>query len=1248
MKTALSKRLLFIALAALTLLLLLVPSCKQDGDTPSSDTTDAQTPPDTSTPAGSLFAAGAVGVMRLDDWKIKNDPENKGVKSKWMNKMPTDGGVAITLPGAQTDVTDRCQVAWFFKSVKPDFVIGENDRVLIELGGVCYLSTLYVNGTEIGTHEGAYGSFTYDITDALKENGANILALRVECPLDSETLDGLKVENLPIWNAVVKVQQSVYLYVKPEVRIEGWDVDPDFDSGKINITVRVNNASSQTKAVDLLSSVAAADMPALRIDEEQLRVSAESGVSEHKITLSVPNQINWSPEKPFLYEVTASLGCDGKTDTTSLRTGFKKLTVDKDGYFNLNGERYMIKSSHTCTYIPGTIETAQEYEKYCDMIRTLKTCGFNTIRFLQSPALPQVLAFCDEIGMMVYQEHPLSWNKYDTDKTEYLFDLSVTDVLARDRNHVSLSMFGMLNETEVAATKTKMYNAAVAQLESARDIAPNVLFMLSSGRWDGNLSLGSASNPGSTTWDGYMGSEHSKASDKVSTTAPDQGLVIGMGDIHYYPASPYGETARETFDKITNKQNAVFVSEAGAGSMNNIIQEYLYFAQYDNPTAMTAYSCLKQQVAELREYFDAYGIDRIFATPERMIEASEAFQTEQRRLMLTMIRRNEGVNGHSMTMANDVGFRGEGILEPSNGIKPGVVEMLQESLDNLRFCITPEKTSLYAGQELEVEIVISNWNVLKVQEYPVRIRVTGKSGTVFDKTVTVKPDSTSDLIVPVFDGKIDTTDLKTGVYEISAEMLEGAHPSCGGVSVTITNKADLAKADGKIYTLGLTNSAKNLLQAQGATIASYTKGLVVGDATILVGANVQNKEMLDDLYRAAREGAHVVFLDYRALGSTETTGIPLPRTGKIEYFYNWLYHFDGIIFDTAATKGMPSDCIMDTDYWGDVYSCYYFTNMSVPTDTAIATAFVGIDGAPTRDFSGGFQLGTYAFGQGHLTVTTLNILGAIGTPAADGLLMNLVNYEETEDGAVGERYDGVLDTRGQIHYNAGSVKIDGKVSEEEWGTPIFEFFDVEMAEKDAKDNFIFSGTKSKAGTTSFDLYLNYDASYFYAAAVVYDVDKETASLGDANQWKQANFGIMFSRYTPGTTIPRIEYQGQIYEQYTHYDYYLLSNGTQEAVTANEGLDWIEQNPSDYKIVYDEAERTLTYEVRIPYNVTNIASLTSGDQVAVSAAIRLPYATGSASSGGAVLLFGSAVHAERGPGKTPMHNGCAVLTLGAKE
>ena len=51
-------------------------------------------------------------------------------------------------------------------------------RVELEFEGVFQVAEVYVNGEDVGTHEGGYTGFSYDITDYLT-TGSNVIAVRV-------------------------------------------------------------------------------------------------------------------------------------------------------------------------------------------------------------------------------------------------------------------------------------------------------------------------------------------------------------------------------------------------------------------------------------------------------------------------------------------------------------------------------------------------------------------------------------------------------------------------------------------------------------------------------------------------------------------------------------------------------------------------------------------------------------------------------------------------------------------------------------------------------------------------------------------------------------------------------------------------------------------------------------------------------------------------------------------------------------
>ena len=597
---------------------------------------------------------------------------------------------------------------------------------------------------------------------------------------------------------------------------------------------------------------------------------------------------------------------------------------------------------------------------------------------------------CSEIGLLVYEEHPMSWLKVDSDKSEEWFHLSVSDILERDKNYVSLGMFGMLNETfgTAEASTEKYFNAAVDELSYVRETAPHLLVMFNSSRWDGHMDIGSASNPYSNTWDGYMGDE--SADNTTVSSSNNSAWVAGMGDIHYYPHFPITSTARSTFEKISATQNAVFISEFGMGSQANIIREYLFFDQNSAPTAGMPYDCIKQQVEEFRAFYKEYGLDSIWATPEAVLKATQEYQSNQRAYEFTMLRRIDNINGFSTTMAHDCGFRGEGLMEDTGYAKVDATEMLQEAMSDLRFCITVENPHIWSGDELDLEVVISDWGVLKDVDYPVVVRITSDEGTVWEKTVNVRPGEGD--IIPVVDELISTEGWKGGTYKVGAEMIWGAHADCGTSEFYVTNESDIQRIDKVIYGYGLDKDTVSVLEKYGATIVDYNIGDDIGSSTLIIGNKLILPKNRQYIWDAVENGAHLICLNPQAISTNGSLSLPFGDY-EIGEFDNWLYHYDEIVFDTEVTKGLQASCILNAQYYDDVYSGNFISSKTAPTETHLATFFAGIDGGSYRELSVGYKLGTYEYGKGYITINTLNLIGNVNTPVATSIICNLVNFK---------------------------------------------------------------------------------------------------------------------------------------------------------------------------------------------------------------------------------------------------------------
>ena len=157
----------------------------------------------------------------------------------------------------------------------------------------------------------------------------------------------------------------------------------------------------------------------------------------------------WDIDDPFLYLVRVRLEPAGGGPARmkgASRTGFRELRL-RDGWFELNGRRIYLRSTHTGNHYPIGQVVPQELALVRQDLVYAKAAGFNTVRFIAGPAREDQLDFCDEIGLMVYEETQASWLLGDSPRMGEHFDRSFDEMVRRDRNHPSVVIWGLLNET---------------------------------------------------------------------------------------------------------------------------------------------------------------------------------------------------------------------------------------------------------------------------------------------------------------------------------------------------------------------------------------------------------------------------------------------------------------------------------------------------------------------------------------------------------------------------------------------------------------------------------------------------------------------------------------------------------------------------------------------------------------------------------------------------------------------------------
>jgi len=445
-------------------------------------------------------ARGPTAVIALDgdQWLLAPDPKNVGRQEQWWG-APRPKAKRTKVPWIIQDAFPGYHgVAWYWR----DFTVPANDRpggrCLLRFWAVDYTAEVWLNGVRVGAHEGAQLPFVFDVTEAVKPNESNRLAVRVLNPTH-EPIDGIVLAQTPhgskalpsrpgaMWNQG-GIGDSVELLLVPAVRVEDVFSRPDWKTGEIHVQASLHNASANSVQALVEFTVAPA-ASGETVAAVRLRRELPPGETLVEGQLALANPRLWELNDPFLYRVTCRVTAEkpALVDEHSVRCGFRDFRFE-NGAFRLNGKRIYLRCGHTSNSCP----IGQEMPHDPDILRrdlvNAKMMRFNAVRFIFSMAKRYQLDLCDEIGLMVYQETYASSGLADSPKMGERYDRSVLGMVRRDRNHPSITMWGLLNEMPDGP----VFRHAVGILPRLRELDDTRMVMLNSGRWDAHGAGGMA------------------------------------------------------------------------------------------------------------------------------------------------------------------------------------------------------------------------------------------------------------------------------------------------------------------------------------------------------------------------------------------------------------------------------------------------------------------------------------------------------------------------------------------------------------------------------------------------------------------------------------------------------------------------------------------------------------------------------------------------------------------------------------
>jgi hypothetical protein len=381
-------------------------------------------------------------------WEFRFDDLEKGVAGEWWRAGAAGFDRRIAVPfcweselSGIHDTTGH-QIGWYRRQIH---VPGgwEDRRVWLRFEAADWETTIWIDGKEVGRHEGGYTPFAFDVTDFVKPGGEATLVARVFDPTDRHLPTGKQVAR---WYTFTSgIWQTVWLEARPAAHVARFSVVPQNRGDSWSVRVSVEAAGPDGAAKIRISSPDSS----VAAQEGSLNLSGGSGQFEAELAVSNPRL--WTPEDPQLYALRIEL-TGGSSPADVVDTYFGLRTIGRGRFGDLphesvllNGKPVYLRGALDQSFNPRGIYTAPTDEFLKRDMELAKAAGLNFLRIHIKPDEPRRLYWADKLGVLIMQDMPNTWEQ--SPKARQAWEATMRGVIERDRNHPAIFAWCLFNET---------------------------------------------------------------------------------------------------------------------------------------------------------------------------------------------------------------------------------------------------------------------------------------------------------------------------------------------------------------------------------------------------------------------------------------------------------------------------------------------------------------------------------------------------------------------------------------------------------------------------------------------------------------------------------------------------------------------------------------------------------------------------------------------------------------------------------
>lgn len=412
-------------------------------------------------------------------WAFCYDPEAEADITRAAVDAPGDDFIPVSLPHTWQTYETTGEVhpfvrnpserdnpywwhgwGWYRKSFRLD-ARHRGRRVFVEFDAAQKLSRVYCNGQFMAEHAGGFSSFSVDLTSAIRWDQPNVLCVAVSA-LQDDSAGGIPPMSAGNWalyggmyrEARLVLTHSVYIPFQGSAEAEGGTVvtTPELsrERARIRMTTHLCNAGPEPRSVSVTQTVRDdAGKTQVRFTDS-VRLPPGSAVPLTQESPVIPNPRLWSPDDPVCYTVHTEVAEGGVClDEWQTPLGFRWFRWDAaENALYLNDRRIRITGMNRHQEYPWLGDAVPWWIHERELHEMRYGMGVNFARWCHYPNDKRVYEWCDRHGILVCEEvpciKPLPFGEAHQRQ-------QVREMIRRDRNHPSIILWSMGNETDNAA-----------------------------------------------------------------------------------------------------------------------------------------------------------------------------------------------------------------------------------------------------------------------------------------------------------------------------------------------------------------------------------------------------------------------------------------------------------------------------------------------------------------------------------------------------------------------------------------------------------------------------------------------------------------------------------------------------------------------------------------------------------------------------------------------------------------------------